>query len=260
MRYARRALLWSSAAMFVAALGIGCSGGAGPGMLPNEKLPPVDLDTALSVDEGRVAVASPKGWSRSPRSKEYLVRYQRGAKKPYPAVTVTVDDPPEGITAVAKDGHAAFLEAMTTKLAERFTKDGKSTLTRGPTAVDLGDHFGVAWAAPGRTKNGNVTESIDRLSYAVVFNGRLYTVEARGLRGKLDAEGILAAKAVARSLATPKPAAPVEPVEPTEPTEPESKPAEEPKPDAAEPAAEAAKPAAEEKPAADEKPASAPAE
>ncbi len=242
MQRARRALLWSSAAILVAAAGFGCSKPEGPGMLPNEKLPPIDLDTALSVDEGRVAVASPKGWHRAPRSKEYLVRYQRGVKKAYPAVTVTVADPPAGITSVGKDGHAAFLEAMTAQLAERFTKDGKSTLTRGPTAVELGDHFGVAWAAPGRTKNGSATESIDRLSYAVVFNGRLYTVEARGLRGKLDAEGILAAKAVARGLAAPKPAAPVEPAEPTEP-------AEEPKPDAAEPAADEAKPAAEEKPA-----------
>jgi|688.fasta_scaffold322935_3 hypothetical protein len=245
MRNARRALLWSSAAILVAAAGFGCSKPEGPGMLANEKLPPIDLDTALSVDEGRVAVVSPKGWHRAPRSKEYLVRYQRGVKKAYPAVTVTVEDPPTGITSVGKDGHAAFLEAMTSKLAERFTKDGKSTLTRGPKAVDLGDHFGVAWAAPGRTKNGGATESIDRLSYAVVFNGRLYTVEARGLRGKLDAEGILAAKAVARGLATPKPAAPAEPAEPA----PESTPDEAPKPDAAEPAAEEAKPAAEEKPA-----------
>ena len=229
MRDGRRALLRSSAAIVVMVAGVGCSKPAGPGMLPNETLPPIDPDTALSVDEGRVAVASPKGWHRAPRSKDCLVRYQRGIKKPYPAVTVTASDPPAGIESVGKDGEAAFLEAMASQLAERFTKDGKSTLTRGPTAVVLGDHFGVAWAAPGRTKTGGVTESIDCLSYAVVLNGRLYTVEASGLRGKLDAEGILAAKAVARGLAVPKPAAPAEPV-PTKPSEPESEPDAEAKP------------------------------
>ncbi len=217
MRLARRSVLRSSAAILVMAAGLGCSKPEGPGMLANETLPPVDLNTALSVDEGRVAVASPKGWHRAPRSKEYLVRYQRGIKKAYPAVTVTVSDPPAGIESVGKDGHAAFLEAMAAQLAERFTKDGTSTLRRGPTAVALGDHFGVAWAAPGRTKTGGATESIDCLSYAVVFNGRLYTVEASGLRGKLDAEGILAAKAVARSLSEPKPAHAAEPADESKP-------------------------------------------
>lgn len=217
MRHARRALIWSSSAILVASIGIGCSNPTGPGMRPSETLPPVDLDTAVTVDEGRVAVASPKGWYRAPRSKEYLVRYQRGMKKPYPAVTVTASDPPTGIEAVGKDAHAAFLEAMAAQLAERFTKDGTSTLTRGPTAVALGDHFGVAWAAPDRMKTGGATESIDLLGYAVVLNGRLYTVEARGLRGKLDAEGILAAKAVACSLAEPKTAATAEPADESKP-------------------------------------------
>lgn len=217
MRFARRSVLRSSAAILVMAAGLGCSKPEGPGMLPNEKLPQVDLDTAVSVDEGRVVVASPKGWHRAPRSKDYLVRYQRGIKKAYPAVTVTASDPPAGIDSVGKESHAAFLEAMSTQLAERFTKDGTSTLRRGPTAVVVGDHFGVAWAAPGRAKTGGATESIDCLSYAVVLNGRLYTVEARGLRGKLDAEGILSAKAVARSLAGPKTAAATETADESKP-------------------------------------------
>lgn len=216
----------------------GCSGSGGPGMSANEPLPPLDAETSLSVDEGRVAVTSPKGWVRAPRSKDYLVRYHRGAKKPYPAVTVTVSDPPDGVESVGKEGHAAFVEKMAAKLVERFTKDGKSSLTRGPTPVVLGEHCSIAWAAPGRAKNGSVTEAIDRLSYAVVMNGRLYTVEARGLRGKLDAEGILAAKAVASALAVPKPAAPPpeteEPPEAEEPEGPaaESKDGTEPEPDA----------------------------
>lgn len=265
----RRTLLVSSPSMVLGpvlvALAAGCSGSGGPGMSANEPLPPVDVGTALPVDEGRVAVATPKGWIRASRSNDYLVLYQRAVKKPYPAVTVTVSDPPDGIASVGQDGHAAFVEAMTAKLTERFTKDGKSLLTRGPTPVVLGEHHGIAWAAPGRTKNGNATEAIDRLSYAVVMNGRLYTVEARGLRGKLDGEGILAAKAVASALAVPKPAAPVEPSEPVAPADPavptdtkqpatdspaaESKdtPPPEPKPDAASPSADV-KPAVEEKP------------
>lgn len=204
----RRIPVWSTAAAVIAAVLTGCSGSADIGLLPGEKLPPVDRYSGLTVDDGRIEVHSPKGWSRSPRSKDYLVRYQRTSKKTYPSVTVTADDPPEGFAAVSEANHEAFVEAIGAKLAG---SSGKGTLTRDPTAVELGDHAGVAWRGTSRVKNGSKTDSIERLGYAVVIDGRLYTVEACGLRGKLDAEGILAAKAVASSLAVPEPETATEP-------------------------------------------------
>lgn len=200
-------------AILVAA--VGCSGSAGPGLLPDEKLPKIDEATQFTVDDGRTIVASPKGWVRAPKSKDYLVRYQRAGKKPYPTVTVTVADPPSGIKSVGKGDHAAFVEAMAASLAERFTKEGKSSLTIPPTAVQLGDHFAVAWAAPGRSKSGKANES--RFNYSLMLDGRLYNVEACGLRNKLGPDGILAAKAVASAISATVTAEP-EPAE-TEPAE-----------------------------------------
>ena len=59
-----------------------------------EKLPAVDLDTALAVDEGRIAVASPAGWTRLPRTKDCVVKYQPGPKKTYPKILVTAEVAP----------------------------------------------------------------------------------------------------------------------------------------------------------------------
>jgi hypothetical protein len=74
-----------------------------------------------------------------------------------------------------------------------------------------------------------VKETIDRTSYAVVIGGRMYTVEVRAPKGKLDGEGRAAARAVAAALAPPTSA--------DEPAAAEEAPAEEEAP-AAEPPAE----------------------
>lgn len=220
-------------ACLIGAVGIGCADkSAGPGFADGEKLPPIEAGSALPVDEGRVAVASPKGWVRASRSKDYLVRYQRAAKKEFPSVTVTVGDAPDGLVAVTPDNQKQFVEAVAGKLAETFTKKGKSTLTVEPRAVRLGDRIGVAWASPGKAGSGTSAKPIDRVTYAVVIDGRQYAVEARGLKGKLEPADKLAAKAVASSLAIPKPSEPQPEPEPDEPiSEPKTEATTEPKPE-----------------------------
>jgi hypothetical protein len=99
----------------------------------------------------------------------------------------------------------------------------------------LGPHFGATWAAPATIKVDGIKETIDRASYAVVIGGRMYTVEVRAPKGKLDGEGRAAAKAVVAALAPPETAA--EPAAAEQATEP----AAEQEPAAEEPAA-AAKP------------------
>ena len=67
----------------------------------------------------------------------------------------------------------------------------------------LGPHFGATWAAPATINVDGVRETIDRSSYAVIIDGRMYTVEVRAPKGKLDNEGRAAARAVAAALAPP---------------------------------------------------------
>ena len=179
-----------------------------------EQLPEINADSVLTVDGGRLAISSPAGWARGPRSKEYLVRYTPTAQKTYPSITVTAADPPPGFTEVTPANHADFVPAIAAGLAATFTADGKSTLVKQPAAVTIGDHLGVAYAAPGRAKVGSTEEAIDRSFLALVVNGRLVTVEARAAKGKLDDKGRLTAKAVAAAISAPKPAEPPPALEP----------------------------------------------
>jgi hypothetical protein len=99
-------------------------------------------------------------------------------------------------------------------------------------AVTLGPHLGAAWTAPGTAKVSGMKEPIERSCVAIVFGGRMYTVEARAPKGKLDDSGRSAARGVAAGIAAPakspaaeEPAAPVEPkAEPTMPAEPAAEP------------------------------------
>ena len=48
----------------------------------------VDFDTVIAVDDGKVEVCSPMGWTRGPQSKSYLVKYVPSRKKTYPSIVV----------------------------------------------------------------------------------------------------------------------------------------------------------------------------
>ena len=163
----------------------------------------VDFDTAIAVDDGKVEVCSPMGWTRGPQSKSYLVKYVPSRKKTYPSIVVMAADAPEGIAEVDGGAQKEFVAAIDAGLAGTYSKNGKSTLLQKPAAARLGPHFGATWAAPATINVDGVKESIDRTSYAVVIGGRMYTVEVRAPKGKLDSEGRAAARAVAAALAPP---------------------------------------------------------
>ena len=165
--------------------------------------------------------------------RSYLVKYVPGRKKTFPSIVVLAADAPEGIDEVDASNQKTFVASIAASLAETYSKNGKSTLTKKPAAVRLGQHFGATWSAPATIKVDGLKESIDRASYAVVMGGRMYTVEVRAPKGRLDAAGHAAAKAVAAGLAPPPTAE--EPAE--EPPATEAKPATDAAP-AAEPAAE----------------------
>lgn len=235
----------------VVLLGMGGCGGkpkkskAGGGTT-SEKLPAVDLDTALAVDDGRIAVASPSGWTRLPRSKDYLVKYQPGPKKSYPKILVTAEAAPAGFAEVTADNHQAFAAGIAEGVAQAL---GKAKPLKKAAAVKVGPHLGVLWGSPGSAKVDGISEPIERWSYAVVIGGRMYTVEARAPKGKVDDAAKAAAKAVAAALAPPtaatasdeapaeatpagEAASPLDALTPPPAAE-EAKPTEEPKPAAA---------------------------
>ena len=236
--------------LVLAALLVGCSGQEGAAPAAGDKpgsagLPGLDPASRLDLDNGRVSVFSPNGWRRASRSYDYLVRYQSTPQLPYPAVVVLAADPPEGFAEVTADNHAAFVEAISARLAEG---DGKSVV-RKPARAKVGTHHAVSWAAGGEAKLDGTPKKIERDCTAVVVAGRLYTVEAWAPRGKLSDAGRAAARAVAAALAVPslEPVETLEPLvppttEPTpEPTDP-SKPGTEPAKEPAAPADDAAKP------------------
>ena len=249
----RRLVAYGLACVVVLSIG-GCGGKpkkpkAG-GSATGEKLPAVDLDTALAVDDGRIAVASPTGWTRLPRSKDCLVKYQPGPKKSYPKILVTAEAAPAEFVEVTAENHQAFAAGLAEGVAQSL---GNAKPLKKPAAVKLGPHLGAFWGIPGSAKVDGISEPIERWSYAVVIGGRMYTVETRAPKGKVDDAAKAAAKAVAAALAPPTAAtaaddAPAEtaptgesasPLDAltTPPAAEEAKPTEEPKP------AEAAKPA-----------------
>ncbi len=169
---------------------------------PTSKL--VDADTALLLDGGRVEISSPLGWTRSPRSQNYLVRYQPGPRKSYPSIVVTAEPAPDGLGEITAANQSELVAAIGTKLVETFPAEGAVKLIKKPAAATFGSHKGVAWAMPGTAKVGGLSEPVDRFAYGVVLGGRLYTVEARAPKGKVDDDAKAAAKAVAATLFRPE--------------------------------------------------------
>ncbi|MFM7107626.1 MAG: hypothetical protein ACKOZU_03350 [Planctomycetaceae bacterium] len=203
----------------------GCGGKAGRPSKAKAERPivpaEVDAESAVRVDDGRITVAPPLGWRREPRSKDYLARYLPGSGKTYPSVTVLGGDPPAGVAAVDEANHAEFVAAMTESLAGQFTSaDGKSTLLRKAAAAEVGPHRAVVWAAPGTAKVDGLSQPIERSCTAVVVAGRMYTIEARAPKGKLDDAGRAAGRGVAAGIAAAE-----EESEPAPAGEPEAPPA-----------------------------------
>lgn len=197
---------------FIAAAGVmhvalltGCGGGdtARPATRPTREveaaldLPAIDPQATITVDDDRVTVAPPAGWSRAPRTKDCLVRYLPGSKGGYPSITVLVDEAPASLAAVTAENHAAFVAAVAADLDATFVHRGTSTLTRRPRGLTVGPHRAVAWTAPGRATVGGMKQEIERDCVALVIDGRIYTVEARAPKGRLDDAGRAAARAVA---------------------------------------------------------------
>lgn len=193
-------------ALAIVAMSGGCAPPAAkPGRPSSGTLPvvPLDPDSAITVDSGRLSVRSPVGWQRGPRSDDCLVRYTPSAQRTHPAIVVLAAEAPEGFAEVTAANQAAFVKAVAAGLAETYASGGRSTLLERPRAVTVGPHRGAAWTAPGTAKVDGLKQGIERSCVAIVVGGRMVTVEARAPKGRLDDEGRAAARGVAAGISTP---------------------------------------------------------
>ena len=165
----------------------------------------VDPDTPTITDGERIAVFAPKEWARAAQSKDQLVKFTPSRRKTYPSIVVLASDVPGGFDEIDPDDQKKFVAAVAASLAKTYSKNGKSTLVKKPAPIRLGEHLGATWSAPATVKVDGVPESIDRVSYAIVIAGRMYTVEVRAPKGKLEEnDGVKLAKAVAEALRQPE--------------------------------------------------------
>lgn len=165
----------------------------------------VDPDTPTITDGERIAVFAPKEWARAAQSKDQLVKFTPSRRKTYPSIVVLAGDVPGGFEEVDPDDQKKFVAAVAASLAKTYSKNGKSTLAKKPAPIRLGEHLGATWSAPATVKVDGVPESIDRVSYAIVIAGRMYTVEVRAPKGKLEEnDGVKLAKQVAEALRQPE--------------------------------------------------------
>ena len=140
-----------------------------------EYMPPLDRE--------RLEVAPPKGWTVSPRTEGYVVRFRESTAEKYPMILLTAEDC-EAMGNLSQDNVRDF--------ADR-TRRQESLGTVEP--ITIGDFTGIVYRKRGKEAK-SVDRILERLLLVTVANGRKYTVELRTREGRLD-EGKRALFAVA---------------------------------------------------------------
>lgn len=126
------------------------------------------------LDNGRLEVAPPAGWTLGSRSKGYLVRFRQSDRQQYPMILVTGKDyqSPRGISADNVDD-----------FAQRIKKEESVYGTVEPIVV--GRFVGVTYRKQGKDPR-RVNQILERLLVVTVVDGRKYGVELRAREGRLD--------------------------------------------------------------------------
>ncbi len=176
-----------------------------------------------NLDDGRVEIAPPKGWSVPSRSSEHLIRFKSSDKSEYPSIIVTVDDF-EDVLDVTKENAAEFTKALAAVFAE---EESTAKVAKVMLPIEIGSFGGATYRRKGSARYGLKKISLDRLFVDTVVGGRRYSFELRTRTGSVD-EFKAALYAVARGLksvqAEEEPEAPAE----TPEAKPEAEPEEEP--------------------------------
>lgn len=127
-------------------------------------------DSLPLLDGGRLEISPPKAWVVSPRSTQYLVRFQSESGNPYPSVLVTAQDSPK-FKQLTVDNLETFARSVA---AELEAAGVKTTVKVGR----IGSHLGVMYTRRARVKDA-LGGIVERLFFETVAGGRRYQFELR---------------------------------------------------------------------------------
>jgi hypothetical protein len=149
---------------------------------PSSATATVPLSDPLPLlDQGRLEIAKPEEWVLSPRSREWLVRFQLQSGLAYPTILVTAEDSAE-VDDLSSENVRQFASETQAGLQAELAPQGVS-LAKKVQPVTIGGRPWVEYAR--RAKSGQ--ERLERLFLVTVAGGRRYTVELRVREGTLAA-------------------------------------------------------------------------
>lgn len=137
--------------------------------LDTGQLPPLG-DVLPPLDGGRLELSPPQEWVVSPRSTQYIVRFQADQGNPYPSVLVTAKDCPQ-VKSLTSDSLPLFARLVASELESAGVK---TTVKPGR----IGDHLGVMYTRRARVKDA-LGGIVERVFFDTVVNGRRYQFELR---------------------------------------------------------------------------------
>ena len=160
---------------------LGCADSEPPPPVEEPRPAQVDLggvpelgDYISGLDNGRLDVAPPEGWTLGSRSKGYVVRFLRSGQGQYPMILVTGKDY-QGPREISADNVDDFAQRV---------KEEESV--SGPVEpIVVGRFVGVTYRKRGKEPR-SVNRILERLLIVTVVAGRKYGVELRAREGRLD--------------------------------------------------------------------------
>lgn len=171
-----------SIALGAALLAVGCTGGSPQGKSGSEggairkrsleELPAVG-EYAPPVDEGRLLVAGPAGWSLLPRGRSYLIGFGRGKPSELPRIVVSAEEaPPDSPPQLDAENAPAFA-ARRAEVLRADVQAGRKQVEEYPLPIQLGPTVFVRHVR--RASLGGAPCVVQTLE--TVQQGRLYSVE-----------------------------------------------------------------------------------
>lgn len=132
-------------------------------------LPPLG-DALPPLDGGRLEISPPAEWTVSPRSNQYIVRFQADQGNPYPTVLVTARDCPQ-VKILTAESLPVFAKLVASELESAGVK---TTVKPGR----IGEHLGVMYTRRARVKDA-LGGIVERVFFDTVVDGRRYQFELR---------------------------------------------------------------------------------
>jgi len=155
---------------------IGCNGSPPGASKPKGTELPKLGEYLPPLDQGRLEVAPPKGWTVPGRASKYLARFQAAEGSDYPAILVTADDF-EDFYRVTDENVNQFAERVSTEIG------GKRKTAVEP--VRRNKFIGVTYHRRAKVKD-SMGVVVERVFMDTVVGGRKYSVELRTMLESLD--------------------------------------------------------------------------